>query len=78
MNKLFEVNCEHWKDLRNLYKVNWPRFISSYSVIDTFIEWTTASDTQNDLVKFYSFDEKWRNHGTYIAVVRRFLNPFYG
>lgn len=65
MNKLLEINFENWQSLRDLYKINWPKYISSYSVIDTFIDWKKSG-----LVKIYSCDEKWRVHGTFIAIVR--------
>lgn len=73
MNNLCEISCENWPELRDLYKINWPRFISSYSLIDTFIDWK-AKGCQDVSYKIFSCDEKWREHGTYfIDVSKLFL-----
>lgn len=68
MNKLTRIEPKYWREIRDLFKVEWPKHAFSYAVVDTFIDWDRDYNG-NSLAKIYSFDENWRNHGTFFLLV---------
>jgi hypothetical protein len=68
MEKLNEIDVENWLKLRDLYKIDWPRYISSYNLIDLLFQFKSR-DNSLDFIKIYCCDENWNQHGTYFASV---------
>lgn len=69
-NQLVEIALKDWKELRDLFLVNWPHHILGYSIVNNYIEWTEKSEgRQIANLKVLSVDGDWRRDGTFIVIV---------
>ena len=69
-HKLVEIESKDWKELRDLFLVDWPQHILGYSIVNNYIEWTEKSEGhQIANLKVFSVDGDWRRDGTFIVIV---------
>ena len=72
-DKLYEIPRIEWSELRDLYRKNWPKNEIAFNVVQNYIDWTNIEPNLRNF-KVYSYDEKWRQHGTYIIIVSIHIN----
>lgn len=68
-DRLVEIPCDNWVELREMYNRDWPNHIVNYYTIDTYIRWKEQCDTIANL-HFYSLNGEWRRDGTVLIVVK--------
>ncbi len=68
MEGLAKIEINDWGKLRDLYRKEWPKYLTSYMLIDTVLRWEKSNKTL-DFVELYSLDNSWPTHGTYFLSV---------
>ncbi|XP_058818234.1 uncharacterized protein LOC131681454 [Topomyia yanbarensis] len=68
-DKLQLIPQSEWIDLRDIYKVDWPKHEMAYNTIQNYINWVKI-DSRIKHLKIYSLSDSWRDNGTYIIVDR--------
>lgn len=66
-SKLVEIPREEWNNLRDLYKVDWPRNLVGFYTVDNFMKWTGKDPSIKNL-KAFSLDGDYTD-GTFLFVV---------
>lgn len=69
MDQLEEIRLELVPALRDLFLVDWPRYISAYYTIDNYINWMWLGDVQ-----FFCLNGDWKKNGTFIIKVSCIIN----
>lgn len=69
-NCLVEIPIETFPTLRDLYKVQWPQHVLSFSLIENCIRRIKVFPEQKENFKFYSLNGDWKSDGTFIFMVR--------
>jgi hypothetical protein len=72
LDKLVEIPRENLPKLRDLYQSDWPKHITSFYTIDTYIKWFEKNPAL-DIVKIYSLNGDWEEDGTFLATVSRLV-----
>ncbi|GAB0088876.1 uncharacterized protein DMENIID0001_033400 [Sergentomyia squamirostris] len=65
MDRLVPIPREDLPALRNLYKVNWPKYLVVYKTINQFILWL-ETDPKIDNLFIWSLNGLWQSNGTVI------------
>lgn len=67
-DKLTEIPCAQWSELRDMYLCDWPTNMMGYYTIDNFIRWTEKKP-DIDHLHVYSLNNDWSD-GTFLVVDR--------
>lgn len=67
-DKLVEIPQYSLIKLRNMYKVNWPKNITAYYLIENYMEWLEKVNNMKNL-HIYSLNGEWRKDGTFVIIV---------
>ncbi len=70
-NYLLEINRVKLPQLRELYRVEWPKYVSSFLTIDTCIRWFSKNPRLKD-VKVFCLNGRI-DDGTFIMIVSRVI-----
>lgn len=67
-DKLIEIPIESLPKLRDLYRVDWPAYITACYTVDTCIQWFSKNPNLKD-IRILCLNGNWREDGTFIMVV---------
>lgn len=67
-DKLVEILPKEWKELRDIFLLNWPDNHVAWHTINNFINWFRMEPDIKHL-NVYSLNGSWRSDGTYVIVV---------
>lgn len=76
VNKLTNIPVDKLDQLRDLYKVDWPKHVMAYSTIESFkYRLNNCTETKNK-VQILCLNNDWESDGTFLILVREFKNNF--
>lgn len=67
-NSLVEIPIASFSTLRDKFKVDWPKHIIAFSLIDNFISRIAKNQ---EIAKFYSLNGDWERDGTFVVILVR-------
>lgn len=67
-NCLVEIPFESFPSLRDKFKVDWPRHILAFHILDDYVR---QDQKCRDKKKFYSLNGEWEQDGTFVAFMVR-------
>lgn len=65
-NKLTKIPNQKLKNLRDMFKVDWPKHIVSYSTICTFMRKLERNPEYSKEVEIFSLNGNWKQDGTFV------------
>lgn len=65
-DKLVTLAAEDLSSVRDLFKVDWPKHIISYSTIETLIKKFEKNPSLQDEIKIFCLNGDWARDGTFI------------
>lgn len=68
MSELIRIQKDQLPQLRNLYRADWPSCVTSYAVIDHFIDRFNKHPNWEGKVKFWTLSDKWKASGTFAMI----------
>jgi hypothetical protein len=66
MSGLVRIARSSLETLKNLYRVDWPVHVVSYTAIDHFIHRFNQQPEWEEKVKFWTLGDDWKRHGTFV------------
>lgn len=63
---LKEISSNDLRQLKELYKVEWPLHIMTYNLLKNFAGRFEKDRKLREKVNFWSLDGNWRDHGTFV------------
>lgn len=66
---LVEILPENWKELRDIFLLNWPDNCLAWHTVNNYLQWHRKEPSIKNL-KFYCLNGNWRSDG-FVIVVRR-------
>ncbi|XP_058447808.1 uncharacterized protein LOC131428132 [Malaya genurostris] len=69
VEKLQLIPQSEWPELRNIYKLDWPKHELAYNTIQNYINWVKI-DPRIKHLEVYSLNGSWRVNGTYMILDR--------
>lgn len=70
MKSLEKIPLELLPQLRDLYKIDWPKNIVGFHTLDNYIKWFAKSPPDMEHVQIFSYHGTWNENGTFIIIVR--------
>ncbi|KAL9707059.1 hypothetical protein quinque_010577 [Culex quinquefasciatus] len=74
-DKLVPIPCEHWPELRDLYRAEWPKHEVAFNTIQNYINWVKIDPRIRNL-EVVSLNGSWRQNGTYLVLDRNQVFPY--
>ncbi|XP_019550971.3 uncharacterized protein LOC109420951 isoform X1 [Aedes albopictus] len=71
-DELTPIAPRHWPELRDLFKVDWPRHEIAHSTVQNYINWN-AIDPRIKQLEVLTLNDSWRQSGTYIIIDRYYM-----
>lgn len=75
MDELIEIPRASLLELKDLFLVEWPKYVTANYTLDNYINWI-KKDTEVQDYQIFSLNESWRDNGTFIIIVRKFIIKF--
>lgn len=72
MSKLEKIPINSLTKLRDKFLVEWPKYISSYYMIENYINWINRDAGLLERVSFWCLESCWETDGAYIITVSQF------
>jgi hypothetical protein len=69
-DNLIEIPTKNWRELRDLFALNWPKNHIAWHTINNYLNWFRYEPAIKNL-KIYSLNGNWRNDGTFVVIVSR-------
>ena len=71
-NSLVEISVESLPILRDKFKVDWPKHILAFTLLDIFFKRFSSHPESKKIQKVFSLNGEWQNDGTFVAVKVRY------
>ena len=62
------IPSEDWPELRDLFRMDWPKHEVPFNTIQNYINWVQI-DQRIMHLQVFSLNGSWRQNGTYLVVV---------
>lgn len=72
MDKLIEIPRASLPELRDLFLVDWPKYVTANYTLDNYINWMEKDSSLQDF-QILSSNGLWRDNGTFVVIVRIFI-----
>lgn len=72
MEKLIEIPRASLPELKDLFLVDWPKYVTANYTLDNYINWMEKDSSLKDF-QILSLNGLWRENGTFVVIVRIFI-----
>lgn len=71
-DNLVEIPTKNWRELRDLFALNWPKNHIAWHTINNYLNWFRYEPGIKNL-KIFSLNDNWRSDGTFVVIVSSIL-----
>lgn len=68
-SNLTELKPENFRELQVKFKENWPEHILAFTTLEIAIRRFENNNNDENLAKFYTLGDSWRENSTFIAIL---------
>ena len=72
MDELIEIPRASLPELKDLFLVDWPTYVTANYTLDNYINWMEKDASVQDY-QILSLNGSWRDNGTFVVIVRIFI-----
>lgn len=72
MDELIKIPRASLPELKDLFLVDWPKYVTANYTLDNYINWMEKDSSVQDY-QIMSLNGSWRDNGTFVVIVRIFI-----
>lgn len=69
MDELIKIPRASLPELKDLFLVDWPKYVTANYTLDNYINWMEKDSSVQDY-QIMSLNGTWRDNGTFVVIVR--------